>query len=227
MIKRVSDSILNFKVIIKSAVLMKTKNFSVFPVMLFHLILILLFFPFSLSAQKEGTFKDSRDNRVYQWAKIGKKVWMAENLKYHTNIGSWFYNNDSVNQSTFGVLYDWSAASSSCPKGWHLPSDQEWDNLIKENGGSNLAAGNLVQADTANKNIRKKVSETGKTISTFLGGVRHADGAFTGQGIWGGFWSSTTTEDGAKNYLFARGDKAIGVSTNDKESGFSVRCVKK
>lgn len=29
---------------------------------------------------KDGTFKDSRDNHIYKWNRIGTQVYMAENL---------------------------------------------------------------------------------------------------------------------------------------------------
>ena len=206
---------------------MTTKAISGIQFFLFVVLALFVISPVSLVAQKEGTFKDPRDNRVYQIVKVGKKAWMAENLKFQTPEGSWAYNNDTSNLKSFGLLYDWSTANTACPKGWHLPSEGEWEQLIKENGGANLAAGKLMKADSANQNIVKKLSETGKPISTLLGGVRHADGNFSGVGIWGGFWSSAVADDGAKNYLVARGDKAIGVSSNEKGAGFSVRCVKK
>jgi uncharacterized protein (TIGR02145 family) len=185
-----------------------------------------LVFPYILYAQQEGTFTDSRDNRVYQISKIGKKTWMVENLKYNAEPGSWTYNNDTANLSTFGRLYDFSAASSACPKGWALPTEQEWGALMQVLGGRDLAGGKLMAMDSTNQKIRKKV-DGGKSLSTLLGGVRHNDGTFSGIGIWGGFWTSTTTNDGVKNLLFAHGDKGIGISTNEKNSAFLVRCVKK
>jgi len=30
---------------------------------------------------------------------------------------------------TYGVLYNWPAAITACPEGWHLPSDAEWKQL--------------------------------------------------------------------------------------------------
>lgn len=183
--------------------------------------------PVSLHAQKESTIKDPRDNHVYQTVKIGKQTWMAENLKYKSKQGSWTYNSDSLNESTFGLLYDWNAASKACPKGWVLPSEQDWTLMINELGGKDVAGGKLQQSDSANMKIRKKTNEAGKSLSTLLGGVRHSDGIYSGIGLWGGFWSSTAANDGVKNYLFAHGDKEVGISTNEKGTGFSVRCVKK
>ncbi len=30
----------------------------------------------------------------------------------------------------YGVLYNWAAAVEACPPGWHLPSDEEWTQLV-------------------------------------------------------------------------------------------------
>ncbi len=30
----------------------------------------------------------------------------------------------------YGVLYNWPAALAACPTGWHLPSDEEWTQLV-------------------------------------------------------------------------------------------------
>jgi uncharacterized protein (TIGR02145 family) len=206
---------------------MKTLRIRIVNLVMMTMICFLYVLPFTLNAQQEGTFRDSRDNRVYQWNKIGKKIWMAENLKFQAKSGSWVYNNDSVNLESFGRLYDWSTASTACPKGWLLPTDLDWGALMNTYGGRDAAGGKLQENDSINRKINKKVTETGKTLSTLLGGIRHGDGTYTGLGLWGGFWSATSTSDGAKNYLFAHADKSISISSNDKNSAFSVRCVKK
>jgi uncharacterized protein (TIGR02145 family) len=206
---------------------MKTSRNDFFKLVIFTATFIILFLPFLLNAQSGGTFKDPRDNYEYQTVKIGKKTWMAENLKYTTETGSWVYGNDSLNLACFGRLYDWSTAINSCPKGWGLPNDLDWKAMMKELGGVDVAGKKMQEMDSTNKNIIKKTTGDGKTLSTLLGGIRHSDGTFTGIGLWGGFWSGSSTNAGATDYLFAHGDKSIGISTNDKTSGFSVRCVKK
>ena len=206
---------------------MKTLFIRIFHFVMITMICFLFILPFTLNAQQEGTFRDSRDNRVYQLIKIGKKIWMAENLKFNAKSGSWVYNNDSINLETFGRLYDWNTASSACPQGWNLPTELDFTSLMNTYGGKDAAGGKLQENDTTNLKITKKMTASGKTLSTVLGGVRHSDGTYTGIGLWGGFWSAASTNDGAKNYLFAHGNKSIVISTNDKASGFSVRCIKK
>ncbi len=206
---------------------MKTLQKLLTPVVLGMIIGMLYIIPSSLQAQTEGSFKDSRDNHIYQSVKIGNKTWMAENLKFATSSGSWLYDNDTANLASFGRLYDWTTANSSCPKGWVLPSENDWASLFTALGGKEAAGEKMQLKDSLNQKITKKVKEGGKTLSTLLGGIRHNDGTCSGIGLWGGFWSSTASSEGGKNVLFAHGEKSIGISTNDKTSGFSVRCIKK
>ena len=194
--------------------------------------LVLIFVSFSLipillNAQDKTTFTDSRDGQVYNWVKIGNQTWMTENLKYNVPAASWVYSGDSVNESNFGRLYTWKAAQTACMKGWHLPSDKEWGILIESLGGNSIAGQKMQSLDT----IGKTHGPDGKPItdakSALLGGVRHPDGSFTGLNFWGGCWSSGKVNDTvASNVLFAHGTKDMGVSSNDKNAGFSVRCIR-
>ncbi|MEI7661415.1 MAG: FISUMP domain-containing protein [Bacteroidota bacterium] len=191
------------------------------------LFISILFFPCLVNGQTKGTFVDTRDNRVYAWVKIGSQTWMAENLKYDAKVGSWAYNNDSTNVPTFGRLYNWKTAQASCPKGWRVPSDKEWGALIQAYGGGGEAGLRMIETDTVVKVRGHAVLPGGTPYSTLLGGIRHPDGSCIGLNYWGGCWSSGKVNDTVANtYLFAHGRKDLGVSTNDKSAGFTVRCVK-
>lgn len=98
---------------------------------------------------KRGSFTDDRDGVVYKYTTIGNQVWMAENLRYNAenviclseykdvdshkhdefckNYGAYYpTNRDSTNLR--GV--DESFLKDLCPKGWKIPSKDEWGELV-------------------------------------------------------------------------------------------------
>lgn len=92
---------------------------------------------------------DTRDGQSYATVKIGDQVWMAENFKYLPDSGSWAYDNDAAMVSTYGRLYGWETAVSICPMGWHLPLQEEWQELCDFLGGRDVAGGKLKENGTS------------------------------------------------------------------------------
>jgi len=85
------------------------------------------------------TFTDTHDNQTYVYVKIGEQTWMAENLNYNAS-GSICAQASCYK---YGRLYNWETAKKSCPDGWHLPNNEEWQELIDFAGGSEVAGTKL------------------------------------------------------------------------------------
>jgi len=175
-------------------------------------------------ASSVNTFTDQRDGRVYRTVKIGKQVWMAENLAYDAK-GSKCYANNESNVNKYGRLYDWNTAMKICPSGWHLPSKKEWQTLVDFVGGVKIA-GEKLKA-TSGWDDFKGSSGNGTDdfdFSALPGGIGIFDGSFRWVGINGVWWSSSGQASEAYFLLMDRGYGIAGEFA-DKSILLSVRCV--
>lgn len=88
------------------------------------------------------TFTDPRDGQVYKIVKIGDQVWMAENMNYETENSSCLFD-DPANCEKYGRLYRIFDREEFCPKGWHVPNNEEWKILFDYLGGEDVAGGKM------------------------------------------------------------------------------------
>lgn len=205
-----------------------------------------------------GSMVDSRDGQAYKTVQIGGQTWMAENLNYQTGESK-CYENKPENCEKYGRLYTWAAAMDSaaifskdgarcgdgkecdaigtvrgvCPEGWHLPSEEDLEELKKLAGQK---AGDIDMAGTMLKSTTGWMYDAGKggngTDGLGFGAlpVGYYDSSFDdfyyeGSGAY--FWSSTegsSSDAYTLNLDFNRENAYVGL--NDKNLGFSVRCVK-
>ncbi|MBR2210624.1 MAG: lipocalin family protein [Fibrobacter sp.] len=200
-----------------------------------------------------GSLTDSRDGQTYRTVKIGGQVWMAENLNFVMD-NSWCYNDESDNCDTYGRLYNWAAAVGRddaecgygyecelgtgdirgvCPKGWHLPSQSEWEALIVAVDGSiteytsSNTAGTKLKSTTGWDAHRGITNEDAFGFSALPAGYRGNYGGYSLKGYYADFWSST--EDGsdyAYGMYLGYGGVYAGLDDVDKDGGYSVRCLK-
>ncbi len=132
------------------------------------------------------------------------------------------YNNNDSLKATHGLLYNYPAVTNV--KGlaylavnniqdtaWHIPTDFEWDALITELGGTDLAGAEMKDA-------------TG--FKAVLSGTRSSvNGAFESLGSSVYYASSTEMFPGSAVYVIGSGDSATAYGLSGK-IGTTVRLVK-
>jgi uncharacterized protein (TIGR02145 family) len=195
------------------------------------------------------TVKDA-DGNIYMSVNIGKQVWISENLKTTrfndgkpiqlvANDNVWkelktpaccWYKDDIKNKDVFGALYNWYAVNSKklCPVGWHVSTDAEWEAMIDYIGGLSTAGDKLKEKGVAHWENYLSQATNDYDFTALPGGMRYFTGDFPLFGntyaIW---WTSTEFSEyqAVCRGLHDSSSMAFKASDN-KRSGFSVRCIK-
>lgn len=172
------------------------------------------------------SFTDPRDGKIYRTVKIGKQIWMAENLNYKTG-DSYCYDDNPAKCQKYGRLYTWNVAYEACPMGWHLPSKDEFRILFKAVGGN---VDGIYWTGVAN-NIKsqKGWSNDANGIDAFdfsvlPAGYRDEKGFYRYEGSRANFWSSTE-DAGRSNSATGVFLDAAHFNGDSKNHGFSIRCI--
>lgn len=168
------------------------------------------------------TFTDERDGQVYKWVKIGDQIWMAQNLNYQLPSGSFYYNNDPANRAKYGLYYNFQVLGTIAPKGWHVPSDVEWQ-LLEATAGMRIEN---VQGMNYRSDIADAFLPGGETGLNVLYAGWHKQGYFDELGKAAYFW--TSTQSGAPVYarMFKRSSSGVYRNRFGIAYAMSVRCVK-
>lgn len=196
-----------------------------------------------------GKLVDERDGRTYRTIEINGYVVMAENLNYIDEVKhpymkgqSWCYKNDTINCLKGGRYYTWTAAmdldekwqhaiasvvdglidsphQGICPKGWHIPTSDEWSALFKNVGYAEQQAVGFVQWKDA-------TNASGFTALP----VGNLDGwSYDNVGSSAIFRSVTEYGTYCADIWWLYKD-GVGLYTsgnyNDKSDGYTVRCFK-
>ncbi|MDG3086317.1 fibrobacter succinogenes major paralogous domain-containing protein [Vibrio hannami] len=205
------------------------------------------------SRTADEVVKDLEGN-TYQTVKIGKQVWLAENLRSTkfqdgSKINSAFIPDDKEeNLLKYGRLYDWHDVSDErniCPEGWRVATDEDWKELERSIGmseeelhqkgwrGGDQDLG--VQLKEAQSNgLFKKFDPSQINKHNFYArpaGVKW-NGFYITQGAYTEFWTSSSATDKSAiirtlAYSWWNAHKGeIRRATSSKDYMFSVRCVK-
>jgi uncharacterized protein (TIGR02145 family) len=209
---------------------------------------ILCFLFASLSIFVLAQVKDQEGNQ-YKTIKIGTQTWMAQNL----NVGkfrngdpipeaksaeewlqaaaegkpAWcYYNNDPANGNNYGRLYNWFAITDPrglAPKGWHIPTDEEWQQLVDMAGGDKTAGTAL----KSKADWKDKAFEDPHNFNGLPGGARNSAGEFSSLTTHGHHWTSTPVKKSGWSRGLSAAFAFVGHhDSNYPGSGLSVRCIK-
>lgn len=207
---------------------------------------ILLALGFLMYSVNYDQYKDDDVTEI----RAGKQMWTVKNLDVFTfqngdsilhaksdeewinagkkGIPAWcYYNNQPKLGKKYGKLYNWYAVSDErnlAPKGWRIPSKEDWKKLINffsgyKRGGKYLKSKTEWIDDGGGNNKSK--------FNVLPAGNRHNNGKFYYIGEYAYFWTNEIFEDGKPIYqTFVTGHNFISTTTITRDYGYSVRCVR-
>jgi uncharacterized protein (TIGR02145 family) len=192
---------------------------------------------------------DSRDGKIYNTVLIGAQCWFSQNLNVGTMIDGfetqtensiiekYCYDDLATNCAVYGGLYQWDelmqyddteGIQGLCPTGWHLPTDAEWTTLTSTLGGESVAGGEMKETGYTHW-LEPNTGATNNSGFTALpGGFRDYYYYYfyylTYDGI---YWSSSQNDlyNAWIRHLYYDFEDVYR-NFDDKNSGFSARCLK-
>jgi uncharacterized protein (TIGR02145 family) len=205
-----------------------------------------------------GTGIDN-DGHTFTTVKIGDQWWMAENLasnrfqnddtiqylSQEDALSAWNSQNQSTytfhNDSLFGYLYNFQCiedARKIAPKGWKIPSDEDWKILEKHIGMSTEAANAFGWRGVEEANLlTSKYSRGWPEFSPLYGNDKYGFNARPGgcitllnvmnSGANTAFWWTSTSDntEGYYRYIDYQQTRILRSKTS-KLYGMSIRCIK-
>lgn len=183
--------------------------------------------------------------------KIGDQYWMTENLdvaffrngdsikqvktkaEWETaskeGIPAWcYYENNPQKYGKYGKLYNWFAVNDKrglAPRGWRIPNEIDWEELIGFLGGEEEAGAKLKSSEGWGGQLGNGSNET--QFNALPGGFRAAQFEFNTINFAGYWWESTDNNTLFAFYRTMSADNTIVKrSKGSKGNGFSVRCIK-
>ena len=178
------------------------------------------------------------DKRLIETIKIGNQEWMTKSLEVECysngdpipqvknpmewkdlKTGAWCcYNNKIENGYKYGKIYNWHALKDErglCPKGFRLPYEKDWFELLDYLGGQEISGSKLK-----------------KLMNLNYGGYINNQ-QFIGLEQESLFWAITKAghnADGSEsttwNFAIMKNDDGMYTFDDDEHQGMYVRCIK-
>ena len=142
--------------------------------------------------------------------------------------GAWcYYDNKKSYGTKYGKLYNWYAVNDPrglAPKGYHIPTNEEWTTLTNYLGGETIA-GTKMKSKNGWKDDGNGTNTSG--FAGLPGGYRYSNGNFFNIGAIGNWWSSSESSTSTAWYRYLDNSSgSVDRNDNDKQDGFSVRCLR-
>ena len=204
------------------------------------------------------------DGNNYNTVQIGTQCWTQSNLKVskyrngdniptglsnsaweNTTAGAYaIFNNDPVNDGLYGKLYNHYAVLDTrglCPTGWHVPTDGEWNVMVKFlDPNADTVCSSCVQSGIAGGALKSTFTQptpggwnspnAGATnslgFSAGPGGLRNFYGDFLVVGNFGYWWSSSSSGANAWYRRLSSNNGSVARVNSNRANGFSVRCLR-
>ncbi len=159
---------------------------------------------------------------------IGSQVWQKCNLKAVPSTGKHScYCNKPENCEKYGRLYDWTAAMSACPSGFHLPTDEEWGILVKYTSGAQVAGYKLKATSGWEKWKTLSGGSDEFGFSALPGGLGNPSTDYFGSaGTNGSWWTATGGDNNAAiRAIYHKFDEVNRLVLSKEDYLLSVRCL--
>jgi uncharacterized protein (TIGR02145 family) len=163
--------------------------------------------------------------REHKTVIIGKQEWMTENL-FCPELGFHHDNDPKNSEGGYGTLhthYAMPAIQELLPDDWRVPTDEDWDVLIKYVGED---SGTKLKSKTGWDDGGNGTDDYGFRV--LPSGFRNYNGSyFYDRGRYAYFWSSSAydgTRAWYRQFSYNRAD--VSRSNTNRSNGFSVRCIR-
>lgn len=232
---------------------MKTGNL-IYPTLFLPIVILLT----SLGWENIANSQDGDGNVSSNIIRIGNQHWMTQNLdvSYFRNgdpishaqtDDEWYeagkngqpawcyYDNTAANAERYGKLYNWYAVNDSrglAPEGWHVPNNEEWNELKEALGGMDKQNFNFNKVGIKMKSTAGwDENGNGSNETSFSGlpaGYRSSyyyDCDFKGKGCICRWWGSTASAVGGYYFGLSCSGDNFHKNSDGPGLGYSVRCI--
>jgi uncharacterized protein (TIGR02145 family) len=229
---------------------------------IYLLVIVVSFLILAISCKKDDNDEpiavNDIDGNGYHAVTIGTQVWLLENLKttkYNdgtailqvtgdekwVNLSTpgycWYNNNEVTYKAEYGALYNWFTVNTGnlCPTGWHVPTDQDWHQLVLfldpsavlAINESTVAGGMMKETGTTHWESLNTGATNESGFTALPGGYRSFNGTFQNVGENGVWWSSSEYSSANAYYrLLYHFESGVLRRNFNKLNGFSVRCLR-